>query len=122
MLIVRLGVLAALATLLVGCAPSTSSEDSARRAAAPAAAPPAISRARLRARLAALERIANRNGGKRAAGTRGYEASVDYVLRELRAAGYAPRLEPLHRPARSRARASGARADPAALRPLPSRS
>jgi hypothetical protein len=52
---------------------------------------PAASRAQLRTDLAALERIADRNGGNRATGTAGYRASVDYVVRELRAAGYQPR-------------------------------
>jgi len=36
----------------------------------------------------ALQRIANRNGGTRASGTPGYEASVEYVEGRLQAAGY----------------------------------
>lgn len=36
----------------------------------------------------ALQRIANQNGGTRASGTPGYEASADYVVKTLRAAGY----------------------------------
>jgi Zn-dependent M28 family amino/carboxypeptidase len=36
----------------------------------------------------ALQRIADRNGGNRAAGTPGYRASVDYVAGRLEAAGY----------------------------------
>jgi Zn-dependent M28 family amino/carboxypeptidase len=39
--------------------------------------------------LAALDRIARDNGGVRAAGTPGYDASVDYVAAELRAMGWA---------------------------------
>jgi Zn-dependent M28 family amino/carboxypeptidase len=35
-----------------------------------------------------LQRIANRNGGTRASGTSGYEASADYVASRLEAAGY----------------------------------
>ena len=35
-----------------------------------------------------LQRIANQNGGTRASGTPGYEASADYVAGRLRAAGY----------------------------------
>ena len=35
-----------------------------------------------------FQRIANRNGGTRASGTPGYEASDDYVAGRLRAAGY----------------------------------
>ena len=38
--------------------------------------------------LQALQSIADANGGTRAAGTPGYEASVDYVVRTLRAAGW----------------------------------
>ena len=53
--------------------------------------PRALSVARMRADLRALERIADRNGGNRAAGTPGYAASVRYVRAELRRAGYEPR-------------------------------
>jgi Zn-dependent M28 family amino/carboxypeptidase len=35
-----------------------------------------------------FQRIANQNGGTRASGTPGYEASADYVKRRLQAAGY----------------------------------
>jgi aminopeptidase S len=38
--------------------------------------------------LEALQRIADQNGGNRAAGTPGYEASVEYVTGVLRAAGF----------------------------------
>ena len=40
------------------------------------------------AHLQALERIADENGGNRAVGTRGYDASVEYVAGALRKAGY----------------------------------
>ena len=53
-----------------------------------------ISVARMRADLRALERIADRNGGSRAAGTPGYAASVRYVRDQLRRAGYVPRVTP----------------------------
>ena len=36
----------------------------------------------------AFQRIANQNGGTRASGTPGYDASVDYVAQRLRRAGY----------------------------------
>ena len=36
----------------------------------------------------ALQRIANNNDGTRASGTPGYDASVDYVVKKLRKAGY----------------------------------
>src|SRR5829696_9908055 len=35
-----------------------------------------------------FQRIANQNGGTRASGTPGYDASADYVAGRLRAAGY----------------------------------
>jgi Zn-dependent M28 family amino/carboxypeptidase len=38
--------------------------------------------------LIAFQRIADRNGGNRAANTPGYDASVDYVARQLRQAGF----------------------------------
>jgi Zn-dependent M28 family amino/carboxypeptidase len=56
--------------------------------------PRSLSLARMRADLVALERIADRHGGNRAAGTPGYAASVAYVRAELRKAGYAPRSSP----------------------------
>jgi hypothetical protein len=40
----------------------------------------------------ALQAIADANGGTRAAGTPGYDRSVDYVVNRLRDAGYAPQL------------------------------
>jgi Zn-dependent M28 family amino/carboxypeptidase len=42
---------------------------------------------------AALQDIADRNGTNRAATTPGYEASVDYVVAQLRAAGYDPQVQ-----------------------------
>src|SRR5215212_1322828 len=53
----------------------------------------AITPERLKAHLAALAAIADRNGGTREAGTRGYQQSVAYVSRQLRRAGYRPRLQ-----------------------------
>lgn len=41
----------------------------------------------------AFQGIADANGGTRASGTPGYEASVDYVVGQLSAAGYAPELQ-----------------------------
>src|SRR5262245_1646721 len=51
----------------------------------------AVTPTRLKAHLSALEAIARRNGGTRAVGTRGYTQSVDYVVKQLRKAGYRPR-------------------------------
>jgi Zn-dependent M28 family amino/carboxypeptidase len=42
----------------------------------------------VRAHQAALQAIANANGGNRAAGTPGYDASVEYIADQLNAAGY----------------------------------
>jgi Zn-dependent M28 family amino/carboxypeptidase len=46
----------------------------------------------MRAHLLELQRIADRTGGTRAAGTAGYRASVRYVRDRLRAAGYRPQV------------------------------
>lgn len=54
--------------------------------------PRGLSTARMRAHLQALQRIADRSGGTRAAGTVGYSASVRYVRDRLRRAGYRPRV------------------------------
>ncbi len=43
--------------------------------------------------LQAFQAIADANGGTRAAGTPGYDASVDYVVRRLEAAGYDPVIQ-----------------------------
>lgn len=51
----------------------------------------AVTAGGLRAHLRAFQAIATRNGGTRLAGTRGYDQSVAYVVRRLRAAGYRPR-------------------------------
>src|SRR6188472_3172926 len=40
--------------------------------------------------LQALQQIADENGGTRASGFQGYGASMQYVLTQLRAAGYNP--------------------------------
>ena len=48
----------------------------------------AVSTAAAMTHLQALQKIADENGGNRAAGTPGYEASVDYVAGVLRGAGF----------------------------------
>ncbi|MDH2429005.1 M28 family metallopeptidase [Sphaerisporangium sp. TRM90804] len=45
--------------------------------------------------LDAFQAIANANGGNRAAGSPGYQASVDYVAGKLRKAGYKVTLQPI---------------------------
>jgi Zn-dependent M28 family amino/carboxypeptidase len=67
-------------------------EPAARSASPTGALARAITPKRLRAHLSALEAIARRNGGTRAAGTPGYSKSVQYVGRQLGKAGYRPRL------------------------------
>jgi Peptidase family M28/PA domain len=53
---------------------------------------PAITSAELHDHLAAFQRIADDNGGSRAAGTPGYDASADYVAARLRDAGWRVRF------------------------------
>ena len=48
----------------------------------------------VRSHQAALQAVADDNGGNRAAGTPGYDASVDYVVETLEAAGYDVELDP----------------------------
>jgi hypothetical protein len=63
--------------------------DSGGREPEPAPRPsPAITPQELGEHLDALQRIADRNGGTRAAGTPGYDASADYVADRLRDAGW----------------------------------
>ena len=63
--------------------------SSAERPAAGSARPsPAITRGELTQHLAALQRIADRNGGNRAAGTPGFDQSADYVAARLEDAGW----------------------------------
>lgn len=73
---------------------SAAEPEELSRAEVAAQLPDALSPARIRAHLAALQRIADRNGGSRAAGSPGYAASVRYVRDQLRRAGYAPRVSP----------------------------
>ncbi len=86
----RLLPLALVAALLVGCDSGDGGDAPAPRPEPP---PPAITEAELGEHLEALERIAGENGGNRAVGTPGYDASVDYVSRALRAAGWRVRLQ-----------------------------
>ena len=82
-----------LGALLAAGVGGAATEGTARPEAVPEKAlARAITPARLRTHLQALARIAARNGGNRAAGTRGYSQSVDYVVAQLRKAGYRPRL------------------------------
>ncbi len=83
----------ALAVLTVLTTACTSSPAPTSPAAAPVppldprATPIPVSTDRAMPHLQALERIADANGGNRASGTPGYEASVDYAAGVLRKAG-----------------------------------
>ncbi len=48
----------------------------------------AVTLERVREHQAALQSIANMNGGRRVSGTAGFDASADYVVDKLEAAGY----------------------------------
>ena len=81
------------AALLAGCDSGGDSEP------APEPRPPrAITEAELGEHLSALQEIADGNGGTRAAGTPGDRASVDYVAKRLREAGWTVRLQPVRFP------------------------
>jgi len=101
-----------LIVLLAGCTLARSGEDnrSAGPSTTPApatSAPPgpagrpptpealraAVTVEGIRAHLVALQAAADRHDGNRAAGTPGYDASVDYVVSQLRAAGYTPEVQ-----------------------------
>ena len=88
------------AVLSVGCdAEGRPEPEAASARVAPAAERSAtVTRAGLEEHLRALQQIAARNGGNRAAGTPGDAASVDYVSARLREAGYAVRLQPVSFP------------------------
>jgi len=49
-----------------------------------------ITLAGVREHQAALQKVADANHGTRVSGSPGYDASVDYVVQRLRAAGYTP--------------------------------
>jgi aminopeptidase Y len=81
-------VIAAAAAAAVGC----DSDDASEPEPSPAP-PPGITRSELDQHLLALQRIADRSGGTRAAGTPGYDASADYVAARLRDAGWRVRRQ-----------------------------
>jgi Zn-dependent M28 family amino/carboxypeptidase len=90
-------VVAAAASILAAACLSGNDNESATRAVQPAGAAEQLAQAvtteGLEAHLEALQRIADENGGTRASGTPGYDASVEYVAEQLRQAGYAPQLQ-----------------------------
>jgi Zn-dependent M28 family amino/carboxypeptidase len=70
-----------------------SSTPSAQGAETPGQVAKEVTAEGLHAHLAALQRIADENGGTRASGTPGYDASVEYVVEQLRQVGYTPHLQ-----------------------------
>ena len=75
-------------TVVCGCAISGAYDRQQAAVAAPSAqSSPAITSPELAQHLRALQRIADRNHGTRAAGTPGYAASADYVAARLEDAG-----------------------------------
>ncbi len=91
---------ALLVVLAAGAAGRADRGESIRADAPPTRAqlvvslPRAVSIGRIRQHLVALQRIADRHGGTRVAGSQGYAASVAYVRQELVRAGYRPRAAP----------------------------
>ncbi len=80
----------AVATLVTGGSVAGATPAPARPAAAAA---PDIPIANVKAHLAQLQSIATANGGNRAHGRAGYQASLDYVKAKLDAAGFTTRLQ-----------------------------
>ncbi|GJO25006.1 peptidase M28 [Mycobacterium marinum] len=83
----RFGATLALACALAGCAapkslPPTAAPDLSRDLAAK------VTGDGMFAHLRALQTVADSNGGNRATGTPGYDASVDYVVKALKAKGF----------------------------------
>ena len=91
-LALAIGIAFLLAAGAGGAAVEQKAQPTARGAVPARALARAVTQRGLRAHLKALAAIARRNGGTRAAGTRGYGQSVDYVARQLRKAGYRPRF------------------------------
>jgi len=73
--------------------PTTTAPGAAARSLTPARLRAAVDAQGIRAHLAALQAVADRHGGNRAAGTPGYDASVDYLVGQLRAAGHTPHVQ-----------------------------
>lgn len=84
-----LGLILVLAATTACGAPGSTVSTASPAAATPRAEASAADEQRLEAHLAALQAVADANGGVRTSGTSGYEASVQYAADELRAMGYA---------------------------------
>src|SRR5215211_6318240 len=91
----RVLVLAAAAAMLAACGgASDKGADRRSRERLSADLRREVTPAALHAQLRTLERIADANGGNRAAGMRGYTAAARYVRAQLAPAGYRVRLLP----------------------------
>ena len=88
-----LGLAAALA-LATGCGAAASPDAQPTRSQLSGVVRSDVRLAGMRGHLVALQRIADRNGRTRGAGTPGYEASVRYVRDQLTRAGYRARVAP----------------------------
>ncbi len=82
----------AVATLVAGGSAAVAGPSAVADPSAVAAAPD-IPIANVKAHLAQLQSIATANGGNRAHGRPGYQASLDYVRAELDAAGFTTRVQ-----------------------------
>jgi hypothetical protein len=91
--ILRLAAVLAVAALGPGALSACGGDGQRAPAAAPRQARPTP--AGLREHLRALQRIASANGGTRAAGTPGYDASVAYVQQQVGATGLRVRTQPV---------------------------
>ncbi|MDI3213322.1 PA domain-containing protein [Arthrobacter sp. AL12] len=72
----------------------------------------AVSAANIMTHLSALQKTADANGGNRAAGTSGYEASARYIEGQLRAVGYTTARQPFTYERYSSLKATLARVSP----------
>ena len=82
--------------LLLGTADAATTRSAARAQDLEHAVRPPL--AGVREHLRAFQEIADRNGGTRASGTAGYDASARYVAARMRAAGYRVRFQELSFP------------------------
>ncbi|HEY1315990.1 MAG TPA: M20/M25/M40 family metallo-hydrolase [Gaiella sp.] len=82
--------LLAITALVIVASEGTAAAGSTSQSRRPA---PRVTAAGIREHLAALQRIADRKGGNRFAGTAGYDASARYVAERMRASGYRVRFQ-----------------------------
>ncbi|MEU1045147.1 M28 family metallopeptidase [Streptomyces sp. NPDC005897] len=83
----------AVATLVTGGSAAGAATAPAHATGTAAAAAPDIPIANVKAHLSQLQSIATANGGNRAHGRAGYQASVNYVKAKLDAAGFTTRVQ-----------------------------